>query len=164
MKMLKKIAITTLCCLLLPVKSSPNLPVIDLSAIAATIAGFVNSVEETTKSSVTLLNQLDAMEKTYEQMKDLKDVYTKIDAYMYNMQELADIIETSSAITKSTSDIYKSAVTSRVYYPNELKFLLDQLTVYVKDVATLTQRVSAILDPKLFKWSSAERVKGVDES
>jgi hypothetical protein len=164
MKKFKKIAIILLCGLLPMKAGSQGSPVIDVSAIIATIAGFVESVGVATKSGVELANQLDVTKKTYDKMKELKEFYDKIDAYVYNMQEVMDIIETSTAITKSASDIYKNAATSRVYEPRELAFLLDQLTIYVKEVASLTQRVSKILDPKIFKWSSADRVKGIDES
>jgi hypothetical protein len=164
MKKLRKILVAVMLSLLLPVKSSPNMPVIDLSAIAATIAGFVESVQAATESGVTLLNQLDALEKTYDQMKQLKEFYDKIDAYVYNLQEIADIVETSTTITKMASDIYKYAANSRLYDPRELAFLLDHLTSILKGAASLTQRVSAILNPKLFKWDNAQRVKGIDEA
>ncbi|MDR1225759.1 MAG: hypothetical protein LBK47_02525 [Prevotellaceae bacterium] len=164
MKKLKKIAIILLCGLLPMKAGSQGTPVIDLSAIMATIAGFVESVETATKSGVELANQLEVLKKTYDEMKELKEVYDKIDAYVYNMQEVADIVKTSTEFIKTTSDIYKNAVNSRVYDPRELAFLLNQLTSYTKEVATLTQRVSAILDPKIFKWDNAKRVEGIDES
>lgn len=164
MRKLVKIAVFTLCGLLLPMQGNTNMPVIDLSAITATIAGFVESVGTAVKSGATLLNQLDALKSLDSTMNQIDAVYKKVDAYMYNMQEIADIIETSTEIVEESSAIYKRAVSARVYEPRELAYLLDQLTAYVKDIASITQRVSAIIDPKLFKWSSAERVAGIDES
>jgi hypothetical protein len=181
MKKLQKILIVTLCGLLLPKESySQGTPVIDATAIGTAIAGFAESSENAIKNGVQLANQLDIAKDTYDQMKGLKEFYEKIDAYIYNMQEAVDIYTTATELIKETSDIYKSVVNPRIqldasgdvvtlinqltYDTEEVAFLLNLLTNYIKDVASITQRVSAILDPDLFKWSSAERVEGIDAS
>lgn len=180
MRRLQKILIATLCGLLLPVEGHlQGAPVIDVSAIAASIAGFVESTETAIQNGVELANQLDVAKEIYDKMKKLEEVYEKIDAYVYNMQEAADIYQTATELIKQTSNIYKSVTNPRVQLPsgevvtlinglafdaNEISSLLNLLTNYTKDVASITQRVAAILDPDLFKWSSAERVEGIDES